>query len=468
MPENYTDILTDEELLEFAENLVYPENDLFSTLYPDEKTPNLKAKWYSMMDNYNVPLMAEVYAFDTETKLRPRMPLREVSIEKLFIKDKISESEKFQLLLDSGVTDANAQLDFITDDIRALGVGIIARMNVMKADLTTTGMITLHENNTNTVIDYGVPATNKVTFDWTDPDHDILTDILNMIEVSESQGKTINKAITTPEIKSLLMRNNVINKMIYGAANSGAYVTENQLNGLLTEMFGGLTLEINKDQYKWQAADGTLPMKRYVPSNKFVLAATQPDGSIGAGLWGVTPEELDARTFDQADPYNNFVYITRWREKDPATRYIKASAVGVAALWDPESLNIADITIPAARIAGFSMPAPVGGTVDSGTDTGEPLDVLAVKSAAGSASGETEITVDGNSGALLYKIADRPTAVTFGQSVKAGSTFKVLNGESPYVLEDMTENNGKQIYVVEVDSNNTAVAAGQTVIVVKE
>lgn len=89
---------------------------------------------------------------------------------------------------------------------------------------------------------------------------------------------------------------------------------------------------------------------------------------------------------------------------------------------------------------------------------------LSVTSEAGSESGYTYISIaerlnEGNS--YKYKIAANPSIPAIGDTCSSGYTN--WNGEDEIVAE-----NGKTIVIVEVDSDNVAVAVGSTKVVSAE
>lgn len=86
---------------------------------------------------------------------------------------------------------------------------------------------------------------------------------------------------------------------------------------------------------------------------------------------------------------------------------------------------------------------------------------MAIISAAGSEAGKTAISVspalsDGNS--YKYKVAENPTIPQAGATCSAGYTN--WNGS-----DEITAESGKTIVVVEVDSDNAAVAVGTATVV---
>lgn len=90
------------------------------------------------------------------------------------------------------------------------------------------------------------------------------------------------------------------------------------------------------------------------------------------------------------------------------------------------------------------------------------LGTLTVSSAAGTATGDTKLTVtpakaEGNS--YKYKVADAETDVKYGQNVKQWTAW---NGTA-----DITAATGKKITVVECDAEFRAVKAGTATVTAK-
>lgn len=88
-----------------------------------------------------------------------------------------------------------------------------------------------------------------------------------------------------------------------------------------------------------------------------------------------------------------------------------------------------------------------------------PIGTLTVTSEAGTASGDTKITVTESAGAgnsFVYKVGTAAETVVFGQNL---STWTALTSGS-----DITAATGKKITVAEVDANGKAVKAGNATV----
>lgn len=335
-------LISDKDRLDFSQNLSISRNYMGDTLFPDMKTENLEAEYFRLSDGLMLPSMAKVHAFDSEAAIGTRPTLEKLTIEKLLIKEKINQSERVQLYLSKGVSES-AIVDYVFDDMGRLAESVKTRTEVAKMEALSTGAITVKENNLNFKIDYGVPATNRKKYTWTDPEYDLLADIQEMVDVAKSQGKTVTKAITSTKIVTLMRKNKGIQTAIYGVNGVGTFISLGQINTLMTDMFG-ITISTNDEMYKFEKQDGTFETKRYFAENKFVLVTTNSNGSIGTGLWGTTPEELNYGQYS-AKSADQYITITQWATPDPVAVWTKASGLFVPVIPDPSGLVIGTITI---------------------------------------------------------------------------------------------------------------------------
>ena len=68
------------------------QNDPIDGLFGDTKTDNLVAEWESIANEYQIPVMAQFHAFDTESQKTFRIPIDTHNVEKGLIKVKINQS----------------------------------------------------------------------------------------------------------------------------------------------------------------------------------------------------------------------------------------------------------------------------------------------------------------------------------------------------------------------------------------
>ena len=323
----YNELIDRKELLDFSQGLsIARPAYLGSRLFPDQKTQYIHQEYTRLAENGNLPQIAAVHAFDTEANIASRIPMEKVEVEELLIKEKINQTENIRRLF-RGFTPDNVK-DYVFDDAARLFEKIIARAEKAKIDAITTGKYTITENNLNMVIDYGIPEENKVSTLW-DADADILGDLREWRMLAIEKGVTPNRAITTEAVVTTMMTNAGIQKAIFGTSGTGILPTLAQINTLLQAQVG-ITVETYEQRYAVASAvDGQVKLtpQRFFPENTFVMLSTGMNGTLGIGLWGVTPEEeVQGGAFD-SKRQQQFVTITQWEVPDPATVWTKASGV---------------------------------------------------------------------------------------------------------------------------------------------
>jgi len=327
MPFNVLESITEEERLNFSQSFDVKRPGILDTIFPDIKTQYLKAEYYRLMSGQRLPEVAFVHALDTEAEIGTRPGFEKVLTEKLFIKRKINQSERLQQAIENGVPDNEALKNFVFDDAANLFEGVVARANVMKGQILSTGAVTVKENHVDMGIDYGVPTTAKVTLtNWATPEADIMGDIQKMVAVAEDNGYVVNKAITSLKMINYMRNNTAMQTAVLGAANK-RLLTKQELANLLMQEYA-ITIDRCDEKFRFRKADGSLKTGRYFKEDVFTLYEADANGSFGTGLWGVTPEELEYRQFIQEEN-RSFVTLSMWATQDPVAVWTKASGMFV-------------------------------------------------------------------------------------------------------------------------------------------
>lgn len=335
------------EWLDVGFNVTRP-NDPIDGLFGDQRTSNLVATWQSIAAEYQIPMMAQFHGFDTESQTTFRVPVDTHNIEKGLIKVKINQSERMRELLRSGVRQ-DEMFDYIINDGVRLADQVVTRSKVAKNELMASGVVTIHENNLNLTVDYGVPAANTAYQMDFSPIADIDAQIQKVIDDATEQGVIITGMMTSRKNITKMRRNSLLQQSINGSAGAGALVSAPALQAYLSENYGIETIVTNDLTYGASATIGqngrpSIVSERYYPDDKITFFATNPGGRLGVGLWG-DPPEVDAGNFFPVQGSNQpFVYVMQWMEKDPAVLWTKASGLFIPVLYNPNSLFIGTIT----------------------------------------------------------------------------------------------------------------------------
>lgn len=421
------------------------QNDPIDSLFSDTKTDNLVAYWQTIASEYQIPMMAQFHAFDTESQKTFRVPVDTHNIEKGLVKVKIDQSERMRALLRSGVKE-DALYDYVIRDGARLAEQVITRSKVAKNELMATGKITIKENNLNLSPDYGVTA-DQTSFELDlAPDADIPAQLQTIVDAALAKGVTLTGFETARKNITKMRNNAAIQKAINGNIGAGVLVSGAALSSYLETEFGLSRIVTNDLTYGADAeigADGrpVITRARYYPEDKMTFFATNPGGLLGTVAWGDPPEatagNLSAGGYSGESPY---VYIDQWTENDPKVLWTKASALFIPILYSPNSLWIATMT-----------------------DSSSTLKTLTVTSAAGTAGGSTKLAVTpAKASGNLYKVRTgaATTPVVYGQNVQ---TWTAWDGTA-----DVTAVTGQVVTVVECGSDYKAVGSGSATVTAKE
>lgn len=346
---NILGFVPETEWIDVGFNVTRP-NDPIDGLIGDDRTNNLIASWNSIAAEYQIPVMAQFHAFDTESQTTFRTPVDTHNVEKGLIKVKINQSERMRELLRSGVRE-NEMLDYVLNDGIRLADQVVTRSKVAKNELLASGKVTIKENNLDLTVDYGVASENTAfTLDLS-TGADVPAKIQNIIDSALTKGVIITGILTSRKNLTKIRGNEAVQKAINGNYGAGALVKGSALNAYLEEEFGISTVVTNDLTYGTSAKIDSstnrpkVTTARYFPENKVTFFATNPAGKLGVGLWG-DPPELDAAQFmDVAGSgVSPYVYISQWAENDPAVLWTKASGLFMPVLYNPDSLFIATVS----------------------------------------------------------------------------------------------------------------------------
>lgn len=441
---NIFGMIPEAEWLNVGFNVTRP-SDPIDGLFSDTKTDNLVASWQTIAAEYQIPVMAQFHGFDTEAQTTFRVPVDTHNIEKGLIKVKMNQSERLRALTRAGVRE-DALFDYVMNDGIRLADQVFTRTKVAKNELMATGGVTIQENNLNLSVDYGVPAANTQYEVYLDDESDIPSQIQAIIDDARNKGIILNGMLTSRKNITKMRSNRYIQSAINGNYGVGQLVSNAALEGYLGTEFGISRVITNDLTYGKSAVISNVTNRpvvstaRYYPENKITFFATNPAGLMGTGLWG-DPPEVEAAKFMQVggSGVSPYVYVSQWAETDPAVLWTKASGLFMPVLYNPDALYIATVI------------------------EGE-LDEITVQSAAGTAAGDTKLTLSGytpGSGeSYVYKVGD--TAPTIGYGEVPDYSWTPWNGSA-----DITAATGKKIAVVSIESDGKAVAYGSATVTAK-
>lgn len=327
-------LIKSEDLVSFASNYEYKKNFMGQKLFAPAKTSDLKLKIRQIMEGADMPVMARVHSLDSEAHIGDRPNFEELNLEKMFIKEKINQTERIAMFLNNNPSN-DAVVNFVYDDLNNMMSRVITRTEVANMELLGTGKITVDENNVKYTVDYKHPDSQKITLSgWASADHDIIGDLKTITLNAKKNGVTLVRAITSATILGYMLNNNGIAK-IWEAKSD--VLTETRLTSWLKETFG---IEfVTNDEYYKTSANATQTY-RFFPENVITFLPTKT--LLGQGLYGVTPEELKLKINAEVSEKMN-VALSMWDTQDPVATWTKASALYIPVPNNVKSWFIATV-----------------------------------------------------------------------------------------------------------------------------
>ena len=317
---------------------------LGDTLFPPKKIQAIKLDLITGANG--LPVSASIHAFDTETQLHSREILQRGGAELALIKRKIAIKEEEIIAINTPRTDAewNSIIDDLYNDSNLMVTAVQTRIEAMRMELLSSGKIAINENNVAVTLDYKVPKTNIVQFNWSDAKTaNPLDDLQTLAEaVENASGVRPTRAITSTKILNQMLKCVSVRKAIWGV-NSDRVITKNDLNTLLESMELPKIATYNA-KYRVQKEDGTYTTKRYFPENAISMFS---DNALGQTMFGLTAEEIElvgSKEMDVAKMVGN-IFVGVEKEGDPVRRYTKAAATSLPTLANGNELGIATVTL---------------------------------------------------------------------------------------------------------------------------
>lgn len=291
-----------------------------------------------------LPAVLKPSAYDAVALKRDRIGFEKISTEMPYFKESMMIDEELRQQLNMVIETGNANyidsvVSRIFDDEMQLLRGARAQRERMKMSLITTGGISIMANGQNYDYDFGMNSNHKVdaTTPWSNPAATIVEDIRawqDMIE--EEEGVRPSRAVISPKTFTYFVNNNLIKNAIWGTTSTAPVSRQKVREYISSEL--GLTLAI----YSKKFLDENKLKKAYMPDDLFVLL---PDGFLGTGWFGTTPEESDLLASNVANVtiVDTGVAVTTSKKVDPVNVDTKVSMIFLPSFESIDQVVIADL-----------------------------------------------------------------------------------------------------------------------------
>ena len=315
---------------------------LGETLFPNTKEIGVRLDWIKGAKNQ--PIGLRLSAYDSKSIRRDRKGLEKYTTEMPFFKESRYIDEELRKNLNTMLQTNNEELvnqiltRIFDDEIQLINASYVT-LERMRMEALTTGAITLASNGQGYSYDFGLEAEQKKTVakSWSDPEADILGDIVNYVEEMKAKGIAITRAVCNSSVAKLFRTNTAIKNAVYVFANGTVNVTTARaLDYIYNET--GVSIYVYDNVYVNENGEAV----KYVPDNTMVLL---PDGQLGQTHLGVTPEESDLMNSLTAEVslVNGAIAVTTHKEHDPVTVETKVSMVALPSFERANEIVIVDV-----------------------------------------------------------------------------------------------------------------------------
>lgn len=338
------DLVDPAELTGYVRELPGPANFTLNQFLNDDNIRDIDAAFDTLIKTNRA---ARFRAWDAETPIgrRPVMERRRVALPPIGQKLVVGEEQRLRLeMARAGGDNSAALIDAIYDDAETNTSAVLARMELARGQVLTTGKMDLTQDGMGGIqADYGVAGTHfpVASTVWTDyTNSDPFADMRSWADLfTDDSGEPPEYALTTRTAIGHMLRNSKIRGLAAANGVTPSMISRTSLNQLLEAFDLPILVEYNT----LIDVDGVTT--RPIPSDKMVFLPQNPR-SLGRTMWGITAEALEltgldnpALTFEDAPGLVGVVT----KEGDPVRTWTKVTGVGMPVIEDPRKLLCADL-----------------------------------------------------------------------------------------------------------------------------
>lgn len=312
-------------------------------LFPSQQKLGLTIKY--IKGSKGLPVVLRPSAYDVAAKKRNRIGFEKLNMDMPFFKESTYIDEELRQELNKVLETGNqAYIDSIVNQVFAdetnLLDGAAAQRERMRMMALTTGSISIKANGQDYEYDYGVPADNQVdvTTAWSTATATIIDDIRDLMDkIEDSTGVRPARGVCSRKTFGYIRKNNEIRQAILGS-NATAPVSDTKIMDYFMD-----ELALDVVVYNKKAKDEKGNEFQYVADDIFVIF---PQGKLGTGWFGTTPEQSDLMSGSAANVSitDVGVAVTTSKRVDPVNVETKVSMIYLPSFESADNVGIIDVT----------------------------------------------------------------------------------------------------------------------------
>ncbi len=330
------DLIEPGVLTGFVRELPVPANYVLDRFLPNQNISDIEAAFTTAFKRNRAAMFR---AFDAETPIgeRDNFQRSRVALPPLGQKTLVGEEERLRLeMLRSGGDNTASLIQALYNDARINTEAVLARMELARGQVLTTGKFTFSGENGLKGIeaDFGVPSSHLPTAPtaWTDHDNsDPLDDLRTWSDLfTDDSGEVPAFFLTSRQAIGHLLRNAAVRSRYATIGGTPSVITRSQLAAILDSEDLPQLVQYDSQVYVNNSAT------RIIPANKGIMLPANAT-ALGRTYWGITAEALELTgltnpqlSFSQAPGLVGMVT----KEGDPIRTWTKVTAIGMPVIED--------------------------------------------------------------------------------------------------------------------------------------
>ena len=332
-------------MLGYVKNLPEPEAWIGSRFLSNKNVDDVDFEY--ILGAYDKPVMASIMAWDSEAPIAGKKGLTKVKGELPPIKRKIQVEEKELIKFfrpRTGTSDQQRAIDDIYDYVDQMVNAVRGRMEWLRWQVLSTGVITYDDGGIEFTLDFGCSSDLQETLAGTNvwSDLDDSNPISNLRtwkqDYIDKNGIAPGYMVISSACQLYLLQNEAIRQLITNYTTQ--YVSEAQLSQMLAT-FGLPEIVVYDAKIQSEGADGTLTESRFF-SEDLCIFLPPSSYELGQILVGPTAESIVSGIADvSAKPEGVVVQV--YETNEPPSVWIKASATAFPTLPGAQLIGIYDV-----------------------------------------------------------------------------------------------------------------------------
>ena len=342
---NIFDIVTAGNLKAIYESQENRASTVLEAFFPIRRVRGLKFSFVKGLRNKPVALVSANY--DTNVLYRDKIGVEKLSGNLPYFKEADKIDEELRQTLNSTKEEfLDVDIERILDNFNNLIESADVTAERLRAQLISTGTITISENGVDKQYDYGFSTSKQykeLETKWSASTADPLADIDKALaDYYTLTGEEARYMIMDVTLLRKIRNNEKVLSWFAGLSTPNLYPTNELAKQYLESQFNVTIVLMDKSYLVARDFNGT-PVK-YYPEDRFTLTSTI---DLGKTLCGTTPEEADllsgSSLAESAVVTDKGVAITTWKLVDPVNVNVKVSESCIASCPNIDKLYIVKV-----------------------------------------------------------------------------------------------------------------------------